>query len=193
MPAAVTPNAGESVGEHAAAQERAELMLHHPWHPESMKARLARHGEERRKVLPHRLVQDGALSGAGEVPEGNGAKVVCGHATGARVATTTDIRGGEPFLAAAMRAIDVSGARNVAFVAPFPADITMRFARAAARLDGVKLLGVVCTPAGGADADVVNPCLVCCAAAKARPQASQLARPRPTPSHRRSTRGWWRR
>lgn len=39
-------------------------------------------------------------------------------------------------------------ARNVVFVAPFPTDITMRFVRAAARLPGVKLLGVVHTPPG---------------------------------------------
>lgn len=36
--------------------------------------------------------------------------------------------------------------RNVVFVAPFPADVTMRFVRAAAKLDDVKLLGVVHTP-----------------------------------------------
>lgn len=32
--------------------------------------------------------------------------------------------------------------RNVAFVAPFPLETTLRFARAAARLDGVRLLGI---------------------------------------------------
>jgi hypothetical protein len=37
-------------------------------------------------------------------------------------------------------------ARNVVFVAPFPTDITMRFVRAARKLDDVKLLGVVHTP-----------------------------------------------
>jgi formate-dependent phosphoribosylglycinamide formyltransferase (GAR transformylase) len=36
--------------------------------------------------------------------------------------------------------------RNLVFVAPFPADVTMRFVRAAAKLDDVKLLGVVHTP-----------------------------------------------
>ena len=44
--------------------------------------------------------------------------------------------------------------RNVVFVAPFPTDITMRFVRAASRLPGIKLLGVVHTPPGGPDADV---------------------------------------
>ncbi len=43
-------------------------------------------------------------------------------------------------------------ARNVVFVAPFPSDVTMRFARAAAKLPDVKLLGVVHTPPGGDDA-----------------------------------------
>src|SRR6185503_9691375 len=33
--------------------------------------------------------------------------------------------------------------RNVVFAAPFPLETTMRFARAAARLDAVRLLGVV--------------------------------------------------
>lgn len=32
--------------------------------------------------------------------------------------------------------------RNVAFVAPFPLETTLRFARAAARLEGVRLLGI---------------------------------------------------
>lgn len=36
--------------------------------------------------------------------------------------------------------------RNLVFVAPFPADVTMRFVRAAAKLDNIKLLGVVHTP-----------------------------------------------
>jgi biotin carboxylase len=42
--------------------------------------------------------------------------------------------------------------RNVVFVAPFPSDITMRFVRAAAKLENVKLLGVVHTPPKGPDA-----------------------------------------
>jgi D-alanine-D-alanine ligase-like ATP-grasp enzyme len=42
--------------------------------------------------------------------------------------------------------------RNVIFVAPFPAEITMRFARAVAKLEGVRLLGVVHTPPKGKDA-----------------------------------------
>jgi D-alanine-D-alanine ligase-like ATP-grasp enzyme len=37
-------------------------------------------------------------------------------------------------------------ARNVVFVAPFPADVTMRFVRAMRTLDDVRLLGVVHTP-----------------------------------------------
>ena len=36
--------------------------------------------------------------------------------------------------------------RNVIFVAPFPTDVTMRFVRAAAKLDDVRLLGIVHTP-----------------------------------------------
>lgn len=40
--------------------------------------------------------------------------------------------------------------RNIIFIAPFPADVTMRFVRAAKRLDNVKLLGVVHTPAPNA-------------------------------------------
>jgi len=46
--------------------------------------------------------------------------------------------------------------RNVVFVAPFPTDITMRFVRAAARLPGVKLLGVVHTEPTGDDAGVYH-------------------------------------
>jgi formate-dependent phosphoribosylglycinamide formyltransferase (GAR transformylase) len=42
--------------------------------------------------------------------------------------------------------------RNVVFVAPFPTDVTMRFVRAAAGLDDVKLLGIVHTPPPGDDA-----------------------------------------
>ena len=42
--------------------------------------------------------------------------------------------------------------RNVVFAAPFPAETTMRFARAAARLDGVRLLGIAQTPPTGDDA-----------------------------------------
>lgn len=44
--------------------------------------------------------------------------------------------------------------RNVVFVAPFPIETTMRFVRAASRLDDVRLLGVVHTPPepGSADA-----------------------------------------
>jgi len=41
--------------------------------------------------------------------------------------------------------------RNVVFVAPFPIETTMRFVRAAARLDDVRLLGVVHTPPEGDD------------------------------------------
>ena len=51
--------------------------------------------------------------------------------------------------------------RNVVFVAPFPIETTMRFVRAAARLDDVRLLGVVHTPPTEGDdarvyADVVR-------------------------------------
>jgi biotin carboxylase len=44
--------------------------------------------------------------------------------------------------------------RNIIFVAPFPIETTMRFARAAAKLDDVRLLGIVHTPpdAGTPDA-----------------------------------------
>jgi biotin carboxylase len=44
--------------------------------------------------------------------------------------------------------------RNVIFAAPFPTDITMRFVRAAGKLPGVRLLGIVHTPPSGADANV---------------------------------------
>jgi hypothetical protein len=47
-------------------------------------------------------------------------------------------------------------ARNVVFAAPFPADITMRFVRAAARLHDVRLLGIVHTPPSGEDAHVFH-------------------------------------
>src|SRR4051812_7547514 len=44
--------------------------------------------------------------------------------------------------------------RNIVFVAPFPIETTLRFARAVAKLDDVRLLGVVHTPpeAGSEDA-----------------------------------------
>ena len=42
--------------------------------------------------------------------------------------------------------------RNVVFAAPFPLETTMRFARAAAKLDGVRLLGIVQEAPRGADA-----------------------------------------
>jgi biotin carboxylase len=48
---------------------------------------------------------------------------------------------------------------NVVFVAPFPTDITMRFVRAAARLKGVRLLGLVHTPPSGEDAKVYDDCV----------------------------------
>ena len=44
--------------------------------------------------------------------------------------------------------------RNVIFAAPFPAEVTMRFVRAAARHPDVKLLGIVATPPSGADSNV---------------------------------------
>ena len=46
--------------------------------------------------------------------------------------------------------------RNVVFVAPFPAETTMRFVRAVKRLSDVRLLGVVHTPPGGSDANVYD-------------------------------------
>jgi D-alanine-D-alanine ligase-like ATP-grasp enzyme len=45
-------------------------------------------------------------------------------------------------------------ARNIIFAAPFPTDITMRFVRAASKLPGVRLLGIVHTPPSGPDAGV---------------------------------------
>ena len=42
--------------------------------------------------------------------------------------------------------------RNVVFVAPFPLDTTMRFARAAAGLGDVRLLGILQEPPRGGDA-----------------------------------------
>lgn len=41
--------------------------------------------------------------------------------------------------------------RNVLFVAPFPLETTLRFVRAAASVPGVRLLGIVTRPPGGAD------------------------------------------
>ena len=41
--------------------------------------------------------------------------------------------------------------RNIVFVAPFALETTMRFVRAVAKLDDVRLLGVVHTPPSGAD------------------------------------------
>ncbi len=46
--------------------------------------------------------------------------------------------------------------RNVVFAAPFPLETTMRFARAAAKLDGVRLLGLAQEPAGGTDRHVFH-------------------------------------
>src|SRR6185503_5730274 len=46
--------------------------------------------------------------------------------------------------------------RNVIFAAPFPLETTMRFARAAARLPGVRLLGVAQTPPAGDDAKLFD-------------------------------------
>jgi hypothetical protein len=42
--------------------------------------------------------------------------------------------------------VRVNMPRNVIFVAPFPTDATMRFVRAAASLDDIRLLGIVHTP-----------------------------------------------
>jgi formate-dependent phosphoribosylglycinamide formyltransferase (GAR transformylase) len=46
--------------------------------------------------------------------------------------------------------------RNVAFVAPFPIETTMRFARALRGLDGVRMLGIVHDPPGGSDAGLYD-------------------------------------
>ncbi|AKV04080.1 Carbamoylphosphate synthase large subunit protein [Labilithrix luteola] len=46
--------------------------------------------------------------------------------------------------------------RNVVFVAPFPAETTLRFVRAAKKLDDVRLLGVVHTPPSGDDAHLFD-------------------------------------
>jgi biotin carboxylase len=46
--------------------------------------------------------------------------------------------------------------RNVVFVAPFPAETTMRFVRAVRKLEGVRLLGVVHTPPSGEDAGIYD-------------------------------------
>src|SRR5947209_10670361 len=46
--------------------------------------------------------------------------------------------------------------RNVVFAAPFPTDITMRFVRAAARLPGVRLFGIVHTPPPPEDAGLYH-------------------------------------
>ncbi|MBK7583846.1 MAG: ATP-grasp domain-containing protein [Myxococcales bacterium] len=44
--------------------------------------------------------------------------------------------------------------KNVVFVAPFPLETTLRFARAAHKLAGVRLLGIVQEPPAGADAAI---------------------------------------
>ena len=46
--------------------------------------------------------------------------------------------------------------RNVVFVAPFPAETTLRFVRAVRRLQDVRLLGVVHTPPSGQDAGLFD-------------------------------------
>ena len=46
--------------------------------------------------------------------------------------------------------------RNVVFAAPFPLETTMRFARAAARLPGVRLLGVLQESPKGEDARIFS-------------------------------------
>ena len=55
-----------------------------------------------------------------------------------------------------VRAIVGEMPRNVVFVAPFPAETTMRFARAVRKLRDVRLLGVVQTPPSGADANLFD-------------------------------------
>jgi len=46
--------------------------------------------------------------------------------------------------------------RNVIFAAPFPLETTMRFARAASRLPGVRLLGIAQKPPSGDDARIFS-------------------------------------
>ncbi|MEM7675100.1 MAG: ATP-grasp domain-containing protein [Myxococcota bacterium] len=46
--------------------------------------------------------------------------------------------------------------RNVVFVAPFPAETTLRFVRATRTLDNIRLLGVVHTPPSGDDAQLFD-------------------------------------
>ncbi len=46
--------------------------------------------------------------------------------------------------------------RNVVFVAPFPAEATLRFLRAARRLEGIRLLGVAHTPPTGDDGQLFD-------------------------------------
>ena len=50
----------------------------------------------------------------------------------------------------------MSAARNLVFVAPFPSDVTMRFVRAASKLENTRLLGVVHSPPKGKDANVYD-------------------------------------
>jgi biotin carboxylase len=47
-------------------------------------------------------------------------------------------------------------ARNLIFVSPFPTEASMRFVRAARRLEDVRLLGVVHTPPSGDDAGIFD-------------------------------------
>ncbi len=46
--------------------------------------------------------------------------------------------------------------RNIVFVQPFPSEASMRFVRAARKLDDVRLLGIVHTPPSGADAGIYD-------------------------------------
>jgi biotin carboxylase len=50
----------------------------------------------------------------------------------------------------------MSSPRNVIFVAPFPIETTMRFVRAASKLDDVRLLGICHTPPEGDEARVYD-------------------------------------
>ena len=50
----------------------------------------------------------------------------------------------------------VESVRNIVFVAPFPAETTLRFVRATRRLQDVRLLGVVHTPPSGEDAQLFD-------------------------------------
>ena len=75
--------------------------------------------------------------------------------------------------------------RNVVFVAPFPLDTTMRFARAAAALSDVRFLGIVQEPPRGDDAAMFVDLITVREALDAPPlvEAGELLRRRHGPKH----------